>query len=214
MVETIIFILQPILKSKNKLFFFSSTLQFWERKAWASAAQLLSGPIHFVLCSHLMNSLPCGKRKSTISQKAASIELWNLHNTPSIFTKENLLLLFASKYYHQIPSRRKRVANQQISFFNRIYFQDEETFFAAPLNFGNNLASIWYWSWQHWMAWVRKSKQELIMKSGILRDAAASNSLAFRENDGKEGSLLLAHSDLLVDDIARSKIPCSLPFMQ
>ena len=63
------------------------------------------------------------------------------------------------------------------------------------------------------MAWVRKSKQELIMKSGILRDAAASNSLAFRENDGKEGSLV-AHSDLLVDDIARSKIPCSLPFMQ
>ena len=214
MVETIIFILQPILKSKNKLFFFPSTLQFWERKAWASAAQLLSGPIHFVLCSHLINSLPCGKRKSTISQKAASIELRNLHNTPSIFTKENLLLLFASKYYHQIPSRRKRVANQQISFFDRIYFQDEETFFAAPLNFGNNLASIWYWNWQHWMAWVRKSKQELIMKSGILRDAAASNSLAFRENDGKEGSLLLAHSDLLVDDIARSKIPCSLPFMQ
>ena len=112
-----------------------------------------------------MNSLPCGKRKSTISQKAASIELWNLHNTPSIFTKEILLLLFASKYYHQIPSRRKRVANQQISFFDRIYFQDREKYgvgniFAATLRFGNILAPIRVGNTE-WHGYVNLSKSWL-----------------------------------------------------
>ena len=214
MVETIIFILQPILKSKNKLFFFLQAPYSFGRERLEHQRRnscLVLFILFFVVILWIHYLAGKGKVLFRKKQPPLSFEICITHLA---FSPKKIYYYFLQA---NITTRYLVVVNVlPTNKFHSLteYFQDEETFFAAPLNFGNNLASIWYWSWQHWMAWVRKSKQELIMKSGILRDAAASNSLAFRENDGKEGSLLLAHSDLLVDDIARSKIPCSLPFMQ